>query len=289
MAMTATDDRRPGRLALALPADWPWQTVRWLLIAVLVVQVARLIYAVLTPVAPLGDWQARTPQPLSATAQAALFARFDPFYRQQAATGASTTAVTALTLELFGVRSNAATGGGSAIIAGEDGVQNSIGVGEDIQPGVRLVGVFFDHVMIERAGARELLYLDQGDGPAADAAASGAAAASAPPAAPASVTTPPPAPVSPASIRAGIGFAPRNVGGRVTGISVSPQGDGSAFAALGLRTGDVVRAVNGRAIASAGDIAAFTAQLQPGARLSLEVERGAGTAQVAVIIPNGNP
>ncbi len=284
MAMNATPVLR------RLPADWLWQALRWLLIAVLVAQGVRLFYAVVTPVGPVGAWQARSPQPLDPAAQIALFNRFDPFYRQQAVAATGASAVTALPLTLFGIRANAATGGGSAIIAGEDGVQNSIGVGEEIQPGVRLVGVAFDHVTIERNGARELLYMDQAD---AQAAAAGATAAQTapgtpPPASPA--TAGPSAPVNPASIRAGVGFAPRTAaGGRVTGISVSAQGDGTAFAALGLRPGDVIRSVNGRAIASAGDVAALTSQLQPGARISLEVERGAGTATIAVLIPNGNP
>lgn len=279
MAMSSGSTRWPWRL----PDDWPWQAVRWALLALLAVQGTRLLYSLLTPPGPVGDWQAASPQPLNPAAQIALFARFDPFYRQQAVAANSPNAVTALPLTLFGIRANNATGGGSAIIAGEDGVQQSIGVGEDIQPGVRLVGVAFDHVTIERAGTRELLYMDQTEGEAA------AATASPTPAEGAATAPAPSAPVSPASIRAGVSFAPRTAGGRVTGISVAPQGDGSAFAALGLRAGDVIRSVNGRAIASAGDIAALTSQLQPGARLALEVERGAGTANVAVLIPNGNP
>jgi general secretion pathway protein C len=276
----------------ALRTGSPWRWLHLGLAFVLIVQLARLFYAAVTPATPLGDWQARTAMPLPAAEQAALFGRFDPFYRQQAASDASATAVTALPLQLFGVRSNAATGGGSAIIAAQDGVQNSIGVGEEIQPGVRLVGVFFDHVMIERAGTRELLYLDQDDAPASATATTAAPAptpttGTASPAPPA--TAAPPAPISPASIRAGIGFAPRTANGRVTGISVASQGDGSAFDALGLRSGDVIRSINGRTIASAGDVAAFTAQLQPGARLSIEVERGASTAQLAILIPNGRP
>jgi general secretion pathway protein C len=289
MAMKASFARPFLRLAPTNRDDWPWQILRWLLIGMVAVQGVRLVYAVLTPVAPIGAWQARQPQPLDTATQIALFSRFDPFYRQQTVAAGATSAVTALPLTLFGIRANAATGGGSAIIAGEDGVQNSIGVGEEIQPGVRLVGVEFDHVTIERAGTRELLYMDQADAAAAAGTNAGAGAPTAT-ASPAGATAAaPPAPVSPASIRAGIGFAPRTVGGRVTGISVSAQGDGSAFTALGLRPGDVVRAVNGRAIASAGDVAALTSQLQPGARLALELERGAGTANIAVLIPNGNP
>lgn len=286
MTMKATSLRR----SVVLPDDWPWQLVRWLLLALLAVQGVRFLYAVVTPVAPVGDWQARRAAPLSPAAQAALFARFDPFYRQQAASAGATTTVTALPLTLYGVRANQATGGGSAIIAGEDGVQLSIGVGEDIQPGIRLVGVAFDHVTIDRGGVRELLYLDQAAGAASAQGPAGGTATS-PPATPSpdGAGAAPTVPVTPASIRAGVSFAPRTGGGRVTGITVSPQGDGRAFAALGLRAGDVIRAVNGRAISSAGDVAALTSQLQPGARLTLDVERGAGTANIAVLIPNGNP
>lgn len=271
--------------------DWPWQGLRWALLALIAVQGVRLVYAILTPASPVGDWRAPAPQPMAIAAQQALFARLDPFYRQQAAALTGPATVTALPLTLFGIRANAATGGGSAIIAGEDGVQQSVGAGEEIQPGVRLVAVAFDHVTIERNGMRELLYMDQAAGEAAaGAAAPGNAAATTGTDAVAPPATPRPAmAISPASIRAGISFTPRTAGGRVTGINVAAAGDGSAFAALGLRGGDVIRAVNGRAIASAGDIAALSSQLQPGARLTLEVERGAGTANIAVLIPNGNP
>jgi general secretion pathway protein C len=289
--MTPMTERSSLLARVRLPGSLLAQPWRWLhiaLAALLLVQLVRFAFAVLTPVSPVGDWQSPRPTEVSAAAQAALFARFDPFFRQQSAETADSAAITALPLQLFGVRSNAATGGGSAIIAGEDGVQNSIGVGEEIQPGVRLVGVFFDHVMIERNGARELLYLDQATSPAAPASPATPpgtdADAPAPPAA-----SPPAAPLNPASVRAGVAFAPRSAGNRITGITVSPQGDGSTFSALGLRQGDVIRTINGRPIASAGDIAAFQSQLQPGARLSIEVERGADVAPIAIVIPNGRP
>ena len=99
----------------------------------------------------------------------------------------------------------------------------------------------------------------------------------------------PPAPFSPSSLRAGIAFNPRTEGNRITGIRVGEQGDGSAFRAAGFRSGDVIRAINGRPITSASDVAGLASQLQPGARLSLDVERGAGTVPIAIIIPNGNP
>jgi general secretion pathway protein C len=259
----------------------------WLIAAltlVLIVQCVRLIFAIITPATPIGDWQPRQPVDLPADAKAELFARVDPFYRTVAQAEAGTATVTSLQLQLFGIRIDG--GGGSAIIAGSDGVQKSIGVGEDIQPGVKLKAVHFDHVEIDNSGAVELLYLDQGQGaPATPAAAPDTAT-------PAPASTPAPqaaAPLSARALRAGVAFTPRTIGNRVTGISVGQQGDGTTFAAAGFRAGDVIRAVNGRPITSAADVSAIAAQLAPGARLSLDVERGAGSVPIAITIPNGNP
>src|SRR3546814_6848586 len=102
---------------------------------------------------------------------------------------------------------------------------------------VRLAGVAFDHVTLDRGGARESLFLDQsGEAPVA------------------SPVLPAPTPeigsggaLSPPALKAGIGFAPRTEDGRVTGLLVQPQGDGSVFRAAGLRPGDVVRSEIGRA------------------------------------------
>lgn len=288
--MMLTINQRLRQRLRSLPAS----PGRWLLAAlalILIVQCVRLVFAVLTPATPLGAWQPRQPTDLPADAKADLFARVDPFYRSIAASEAGTATVTSLQLQLFGVRIDG--GGGSAIIAGSDGVQNSIGVGEDIQPGVKLKAVHFDHVEIDNGGKVELLYLDQSQGTGTPA--NGVPAAAATPALPAgtpqqtNATVSPPAPINARSLRAGIAFTPRTIGNRVTGISVGEQGDGSAFAAAGFRSGDVIRAVNGRPVASAADVSAIASQLQPGARLSLDVERGAGTVPIAITIPNGNP
>jgi general secretion pathway protein C len=258
---------------------------------ILIVQGVRLVFAAITPTAPLGQWQPRQPADLPGDAKVELFNRVDPFYRSVAAVEAGSANVTALQMQLFGVRIDG--GGGSAIIAGSDGVQNSIGVGEDIQPGVKLKAVHFDHVEIDNGGKVELLYLDQSQGQpgAPGATPTGAPGTPTPPSAPAltNTTISPVAPINARSLRAGIAFTPRTIGNRVTGISVGEQGDGSAFSAAGFRSGDVIRSVNGRAIGSAADVAAINSQLQPGARLSLEVERGAGTVPIAITIPNGNP
>ncbi len=251
--------------------------------ALLIWQLVRLLWTVITPLSPLGAWQPQAAVIASPAERRALFASFDPFFRS-APQGPASATVTALGLTLFGININEATGGGSAIIAGEDGVQTSYAVGEEIAPGVKLVGVAFDHVLLDRGGARESLFLDQ----------SGEAALAAP-------ATPLPTPtpevgaaassgvsasgeMTPETLKAGVGFAPRAENGRVTGLVVQPQGDGAVFRAAGLRPGDVIRGVNGRPIGSAGDAAALANQIAPGARISLEVERGASVVPVAIFL-----
>lgn len=281
------------RLPRALPAwlrggkrgpreIWP-VLLAGLLGALLVWQSVRLLWTLMTPLSPLGAWQPQAAVIASPAERRALFASLDPFFRTNAQGPASAT-VTALGLTLFGININEATGSGSAIIAGEDGVQNSYAVGDEVAPGVKLAGVAFDHVLLDRGGARESLFLDQ----------SGEAAV----AAPATPSLPAPTPeigavqagasasgeMSPAAIKAGVGFAPRTENGRVTGIVVQPQGDGAAFRAAGLRPGDVIRSIGGRPISSASDAAALANQFAPGARIALEVERGASVVPVAIFL-----
>ncbi len=289
--MVLTIDQRLRRRWRALPGDWPARALIALLTLVLTVQLVRLLYAIITPAAPLGDWQPRATQELPPAARAALFARFDPFYRNIAAASAGSSEVTTLQIQLYGVRVDAG-GQSSAIIAGTDGVQKSIGTGEEIQPGVRLAAVMFDHVEIDNGGRRELLYLDQSQAAGGRPGNSSGAMLLPAPGSGAGVTTPaPPAtnPIGPAAIRAGVSFTPRTDNGRVTGIAVGQQGDGASFRALGLRTGDVIRSINGRPINGAGDVATLGSQIQPGARITIEVERGAGTVPLTISIPQGNP
>ncbi|MEQ1510166.1 MAG: type II secretion system protein N [Sphingopyxis sp.] len=257
----------------------------------LIIQIVRLVYVALSPIGAYGNWAPTEVTTFSPEERAALFARIDPFYRTIANSAAGPANITGLPLQLFGIRINEGAGTGSAIIAGEDGTQNSIGVGEEIQTGVRLAAVHFDYIEIDNGGRRELLYLDQSQA-SASAPASGPGAAHTPAAAApaaANAAASPAIPISPASLRAGIGFAPRQEDGRVTGIIVREQGDGSAFQAAGFRGGDIIRSVNGRPIGSPSDLTALSNQLTPGARLSLTVERGAGTVPIAIIIPSGNP
>lgn len=92
-------------------------------------------------------------------ADRALLARLDPFFPVRADLSGALP-VTALPLSLHGVRSDSATGRGSAIIASGDGVQKVFSVGETLAAGVQLVGIAADHVVIARDGVREALWLD---------------------------------------------------------------------------------------------------------------------------------
>jgi general secretion pathway protein C len=247
-----------------------------ILFALLIAQAVRLIFLLVTPVAPLGEPEQTGPVAISNESQLALFRSFDPFYRSAPTTG-SEAEVTSLQLTLYGIRMNEASGLGSAIIAGPDGVQNSILVGQEIQPGVVLDSVAFDHVVLLRNGVRESLFLDQSV-PAETVGESPPPGVSSPADAPEGT---PPNPSSD-GLENSISFAPRNDGGKVTGIVVAPKGDEAAFKKAGFKAGDIVTAVNGSPVRTQSDVKMLLDQLQPGARVSLMVERGGQSLPIAI-------
>lgn len=247
-----------------------WTLLELALLALIALQCARLIWTAFTPVGPLGDWRG-TGEERGAAATSVL-GQFDPFFRLSGSGGPVT--VTSLNLKLFGIRQDQASGRGSAIIAGSDGQQRSIAVGEEIEPGVTLKAVGFDSVTIARGGAEEQLFMDQSQGPATVAAPTGPPAPAAPAAQPSAAVEPGSPPPPPSKLYPNeISMAPRMNGNQVTGVTVSPQGNDAAFRALGLAPGDVVISVNGRRIKSMDDARGMAAQLGSG-RVSMQVERG---------------
>lgn len=147
------------RLARRLPPLSPAMVAELLLLALLAVQCARLVWAVATPLGPVGDWRPAD-RFRADPAGAAMADGFDPFTRLAEGV-AGPMVVTPLDLKLYGVREDRASGRGSAIIGTPDGAQASILVGEEIVPGVVLRSVEFDGVTIARGGAVEHLFLDQ--------------------------------------------------------------------------------------------------------------------------------
>ncbi|HEX8126055.1 MAG TPA: type II secretion system protein N [Allosphingosinicella sp.] len=137
-----------------------WTLLELALLALIALQCARLIWTALTPVGPLGEWQSGDVEDKSSSG---VLGGFDPFFRLSGAAGPVT--VTSLNLKLFGIRQDQASGRGSAIIAGSDGQQRSVAVGEEIEPGVTLKSVDFDSVTISRGGSDEQLFMDQSQAP----------------------------------------------------------------------------------------------------------------------------
>lgn len=98
-----------------------------------------------------------------ALADRALLSRVDPFFPAATRSG-ETLPVTALPFSLHGVRADSATGRGSAIIATGDGQQQVYAVGDLLADGVTLAAIAADHVVLDRGGTREALWLDSGSG-----------------------------------------------------------------------------------------------------------------------------
>ncbi|NJC06582.1 general secretion pathway protein C [Sphingomonas kaistensis] len=264
------------RRAVAARQLLPRDVYFWLkavLLALVAVQAARLIWILVTPLGPVGRWLPPAPPTIPATAQLALFSTFDPFATAQAPANAAAPAPAVSGFTLFGTRMSFGGAPGSAIIAGADGVQTSYLVGEEVAPGVRLLSVGFDFVLLGGNGAEQRLAMEGAEPPVAAAAAGTVPAGSAALA------------LTPAAIRNNVALAPRLVAGRVSGFLVSATGNPAVLARTGLRDGDIITQVNGRPLT---DPAALQSQLSPGARLSLTVERGAATVPVALLL-EGNP
>lgn len=248
--------RRASRAALG----------EWIVLALAALCVAlavNLFWVIVSPVGSIGNWKARTPLTLPASARTALYTTFDPFSRMGGSADAQVN-VTSLSLTLFGTRVNENSGSGSAILAGADGVQQSYAVGDEVVPGVTLAQVAFDHVVLSRGGVKESLFLDQ----SVPAEMVGQVAVPAAPVAQAEVGE---VMLNAATLRDSVKVIPRNEGGRITGLILSAKDDGAMLRNAGLMPGDIVVTINGRPVGSVADIAA---QLRPGAKLTMEVERG---------------
>ncbi|MCY1669709.1 PDZ domain-containing protein [Novosphingobium sp. SL115] len=276
-----------GVRSLSLP---PLHDVLWWVLALLIAFLgAALVWALVAPVSPLGAWQPAGVRTMSATARAALFASIDPFNRTPVSANgpAQAGAVTSLALTLYATRSTPG-GGGTAIIAGGDGVQQVYRTGAEVQPGVTLAAVAFDHVELSHNGARELLYIDQ-SGPAPSAQGVVAANPVAPPPGASGPSGAGPAggnsgAVSVDGLRRGVNFGPRAEGGKVVGLEVLSAGDGATFRAAGFQPGDVITAVDGKPVNGPGDAAALAGALRPGASIAVTVKRGDRQLPLAITL-----
>ncbi|WIY70649.1 type II secretion system protein N [Aquidulcibacter paucihalophilus] len=258
-----------ARQALAARPDRVRAGVELALALVLAVQLGRLI---LIAVEPAGPAATNTPPAALKPVDYAVFQRFDAFFRTGGQSSlAEASAAGSGQMRLYGLRSDGA-GGGSAIIGLADGRQVSVGVGEEVEPGLVLRGVGADHVTLARGGSvSRLVFTDL---------PMGVAPVPPPPPGPQTVTPAPAvsvapagASIDPARLLGQAGLRPRMRGARLDGFTVSGAGDAAVLRAAGLQAGDVILAVNGQPLDSLERIAALRSQLANSAGAELRIER----------------
>lgn len=248
----------------------------------LAVQLGRLVWIVAEPRDAAAS-MASSPTAMS-PADPAVFQRFDAFFRTGGQSSlAEASAAGSGQMRLYGLRSDG-SGGGSAIIGLADGRQVSVGVGEEVEPGLILRGVGPDYVTLARGASLSRLIFS--DVPV------GVAPVPPPPPGPQTVTPPPPSPapavtptaasVDPAQLIAQAGLRPRMRGLRLDGFTVSASGDAALLRAAGLQAGDVILAINGQSLDSLERIAALRGQLANSSGAELRFERD-GTVQTSTI------
>jgi general secretion pathway protein C len=193
---------------------------------------------------------------------------------EQAAPAAANVPETRLNLSLTGIRLGATPQSGGAIIQTPDNRQAFFAAGASIIDGVSLAEVQIDHVIINRRGIRESLYLRDQAIAASQAAASSAAAG------PAAVG-------SNGSSRelAGL-FQVEAVlnGDRLSGYRLT-GGNETLLTTLGLRLGDVVVSVDGRTLSDVDDLNEFFEDLEGRDTLAFSILRGGRPLTLQVDLP----
>jgi general secretion pathway protein C len=239
----------------------------------------------LTVEAPLGaadPVQAGLDRPGSATG---LFDALDG-----AAPVAEAAPETRLNMTLRGVRSGA---NGSAVIETPNQGQRSIPVGGEIAPGVTLVAVEDERVIINRSGARESLFLteaaarrarEQRDRPqlAPAPAVRSADAANV-------LSGQPDLELARQLTRRdwinGLRLEPALEGGRLTGMRVRDSSASDVLRASGLLPGDVITRLNGEPLTSAEAAARALRGLESADRVAVAVRRGEEEITLSAPLP----
>lgn len=251
--------------------------VEAVLIGLLLLQAGRLVWIVVDPKAPSMAPLAQAP---IKPADLNVFQRFDAFFRTGGLSSlADVTNADTAQLRLFGVRSGGA-GDGSAIIGLADGRQVSVGVGEEVEPGLVLKEVGQDYVTLARGlSVSRLVFSEVPVGaPPPPPPPPGEQVVG--PAAPASAPSAPAAVIDPSRLMAQASLRPRMQGMAIKGFTVSGSGD--QLAAAGLQSGDVILSVNGNELTGLDRIAALRGQLANSANAEVRFER-AGQVQTTTI------
>ncbi len=203
------------------------------------------------------------------------------------AAGPSSAPASPSALKLKGVIAPTPGVAASAIFSSGSGKDIAVYLGREVQPGVKLVEVRPDHVIVSRAGVRERIDLE-----------------------------------APRPIARGAAPPGRSIGFRLNvartgannfalsrkelddalrdpnqlsylGVIVVPPGGGvrmeaapagSLASKLGLQQGDVIRKVNGQTVNSTGDLARLYTQFATLSLIQAEVQRGTATVQLSYAI-----
>lgn len=259
------------------------RSVEIALVLVLAVQAGRIAW---TFAAPDEGGAAAAPAQVRADADLTVFDRIDAFFRTGDVSSLSdVTNAEGDQLRLFGVRTGT---NGSAIIGLPDGRQVSVGVGEEVQPGLVLQSVEMDGAVLSRGGAISRLVFSQTPVSAAapppppsepqTISPTTSAAPGAAPAAPAAT------PMDPERFMAQASLRPRMRGMRIQGFTLGARGDGSALRAAGLQPGDVILAVNGVDLNSLERVGELAGDFKNSTTAEIRFERG-GQVQTTTVRP----
>ncbi|WP_456976060.1 PDZ domain-containing protein [Luteimonas sp. A277] len=211
--------------------------VEVVLVLLLAAQAARLIWLLVTPSGPVGDWPA-SDAGLTVGPVPALALAFDPFHP---GSGSGPSAANTSGYRLHAVRVAGASG--SAILStASGGDQAAFQVGDEITPGVTLASVGAGHAVLHTGSGDQRLELESAAStlPSRAAPATGNLPSAAPPAANRESVA-----VDPAALLAQAGLRARTEGGRITGYTLIPRGGGELLRQAGLQAGDVLVAVDG--------------------------------------------
>jgi general secretion pathway protein C len=190
-------------------------------------------------------------------------------------------------LKLKGVVAPTPGEAASAIFSTGSGRDIAVFVGRDIQPGVKLVEVLPDHVIVSRSGVRGRIDLEKLRSPVAKGQGPGRTVGF-------RLNVARTGTNNYALSRKELDEALRdpNQLNYLGQIGVPPGGgvrmdnapNGSLAQKLGLQPGDVIRRVNGQAVASPGDLARLYQQFATISLIQAEVQRGSSTLHLSYAI-----
>lgn len=222
-----------------------------------------------------------------------VLSRFDPFSPPSLDAAEPGSDGTAGALRLFGVQVDGDRS--FAIVAGSDGRQVTVGLGEPVEAGLVLKSVGPDHAVLLRDSRPVRLTLgeamaagQQTSGPGSPPSGQRAISPAQPPppgvpagagrsagigSIPVRPAAAPAARPDPAALIAGTTFTPRIRGLGVNGVTVTSRDDGTALRAVGLQSGDVILSVNGVSLNSLDAVRSVGRQINSGSA-DIRYQRG---------------